>query len=81
MTYKLIGYERFLSKKGTSITKLHCAYKNPTADRLVGTGVESFMILTDNVPSDIVIDSYIQVFYGRQGASGFLASIQVVDNK
>lgn len=79
MTYKLIGYERFLSKKGTSITKLHCAYKHPTSDRLFGTGVESFLILTENVPSDIVIDSYIQVYYGRQGASGFLASIQVIN--
>ena len=81
MTYKLIGLEKFTSKKGIEITKLHCAYKNPNSKNLIGTAVETFFILTENVPSDICIDCYINVFYGRQGANGFLSGIQIIDNK
>lgn len=79
MTYKLIGIEKFTSKKGTAITKLHCAFKNPMSKSLSGTAVETFFILSDNVPSDICLDVYINVFYGRQGANGFLSGIQIVD--
>lgn len=77
--YKIIGLENFTSKSGKQITKIHSVYKDDSSDRLSGTGVESFFIMTENVPADTCIDCYFIPLYGRQGSKGFLQSIQIVN--
>lgn len=79
MQYKIIGLENFKSKSGKEITKIHSVYKNDISDRLSGTGVESFFIMTENLPPETAIDVYFTPLFGRQGDKGFLLSIQIID--
>lgn len=74
--FKVVGLESFQSKKGQSITKIHTAYKD---ERISGSGVEVFFIMSDLVPEDICIDALVTVYYGEQGKGGFLAGIKVCE--
>lgn len=74
MIFKIIGLETFKSKNGNEITKIYAIYER---DNISGFGCETFFIMKDNCPSDICLEAKFMPFYGRQGAKGFLAGIQI----
>ena len=76
MIYKIVGIERFVSKAGKNITKIHSIYQG---EKIAGVGCETFFILTENVPDTIAVDLKFTPYYGRQGANGFLAGINIVN--
>ena len=75
-TYKIIGLENFTAKSGKLITKIYCVYQK---NNVSGLACETFVIMTENVPSDITVDVKFRPLYGRQGANGFLASLEIVE--
>lgn len=79
MKFKIIGLENFKSKSGKEITKIHSIYKNDISDRLSGTGVESFFIMTEKLPPDTAIDVYFIPLFGRQGDKGFLEGLNIIE--
>lgn len=76
ITYKIIGLENFTAKSGNLITKIHSIYQK---DNVSGVACETFVIMTNNVPSDIALDVKFRPLYGRQGSNGFLASLEIVE--
>lgn len=76
MTYKIVGIERFVSKTGKNITKIHSIYQK---ESIAGVGCETFFIMAENVPDYIAPDDKFVPYYGRQGAQGFLAGINIVN--
>lgn len=74
--YKVVGLENFKSKTNKEITKIHAIYQDI---RVSGVGCETFFIMTENVPSDLAIDTKFNALYGAQGAKGFLAGIQITE--
>lgn len=76
-TYKIIGLENFVAKSsGKLITKIYCVYNK---EKVSGLACETFVIMTENVPSDVAVDCKFRPLYGRQGANGFLASLEIVE--
>lgn len=75
-TYKIIGFDNFTAKSGKLITKIYSVYQK---NNVSGLACETFVIMTENVPSDITVDCKFRPLYGRQGASGFLAALEIVE--
>lgn len=76
MIYKIIGLENFTAKSGNLITKIYAVYQKKNVS---GLACEQFVIMQENVPSDICVDVKFRPLYGRQGDKGFLAGIQIVE--
>lgn len=75
--YIVVGIEKFKSKNNIDICILYVTYtkRTPSID---GTATDKFFIVSSSVPEELSIGDTINVFYGVQGAKGFLAGIKII---